>query len=58
MIRLDPEGALSYEKIIDSDQARLPLMVSIPYVDARHDRLLFYAKHGSRKQLVSVEVGS
>ncbi len=58
VIRLDPEGTLSYEKIIDSDQARLPLMVSIPYVDARHDRLLFYAKHGSRKQLVSVEVGS
>lgn len=56
VIRLDAEGTLSYEKIIDSDEARLPLMVSIPYVDSDSDRLLFYAKQGSRKQLVSVEV--
>jgi hypothetical protein len=56
VIRLDAEGSLSYEKIIDSDEARLPLMVSMPYVDAQRDRLLFYAKQGSRKQLVSVEV--
>jgi hypothetical protein len=56
VIRLDGDGALSYEKIIDSDEARLPLMVSIPFVNQEDNRLLFYAKQGSRKQLVSVEV--
>ncbi|MGB5190127.1 hypothetical protein [Robiginitalea sp.] len=56
VIRLDAEGALSYEKIIDSDEARLPLMVSIPFINLENDQLLFYAKQGSRKQLVSVEV--
>ena len=56
VIRLDTEGALSYEKIIDSDEARLPLMVSMPHVNLETNRLLFYAKQGSRKQLVSVEV--
>lgn len=56
VIRLDSEGSLSYEKIIDSDQARLPLMVSMPFVDMESDRLLFYAKQGSRKQLVAIEV--
>lgn len=56
VIRLDSEGSLSYEKIIDSDEARLPLMVSMPFVDLDNDRLLFYAKQGSRKQLVSIEV--
>ena len=56
VIRLDQKGALSYEKIIDSEEARLPFMVSMPYVDVDKDKLLFYAKQGSRKQLVSIEV--
>jgi hypothetical protein len=56
VIRLDTEGALSYEKIIDSDEARLPLMVSMPHVNLETNQLLFYAKQGSRKQLVSVAV--
>ncbi|MDM9630014.1 hypothetical protein [Robiginitalea aurantiaca] len=56
VIRLDSEGSLSYEKIIDSDEARLPFMVSMPFVDSDSDKLLFYAKQGSRKQLVSIKV--
>lgn len=56
VIRLDPSGNLSYEKIIDNKEARLPLMVSMPLVDFQNDRLLFYAKHGSLKQLVAVDV--
>ena len=36
--------------------ARLPLMVSKPLVNEAEDELLFYAKQGSRKQLVSVGV--
>ncbi len=56
VIRLDPMGEMSYEKIMDASEARLPLMVSRPLVNAEADQLLFYAKQGSRKQLVSVEV--
>lgn len=56
VIRLDTSGELSYEKIIDDKEARLPLMVSRPFIDSVNDRLLFYAKHGSQKQLVAVDV--
>lgn len=54
VIKLDEQGKMSYEKIIDSQEARLPLMVSKPLVDQREDQLLFYAKRGSKKQLVRV----
>ena len=56
VIRLDSEGKMSYEKVMDASEARLPLMVSKPLIVPGEDQLLFYAKQGSRKQLVSVEV--
>lgn len=55
-IRLDPDGIMTYEKILDAKQARLPLMISSPLVDSKKDRLYFYAKHGTKKQLVSVSI--
>ncbi len=54
VIQLNKEGKMRYEKIIDGSEARLPLMVSKPLIDALEDQLLFYAKRGSRKQLVRV----
>ncbi|MBC2838371.1 hypothetical protein [Robiginitalea sp. SC105] len=56
LIRLDPQGQITWEKIIDQAEARLPLMVSKPLVDDSDDRLFFYAKRGSKKQLVSVHI--
>ncbi|WP_041326918.1 hypothetical protein [Robiginitalea biformata] len=56
LIRLNPEGRISWEKIIDQSEARLPLMVSKPLVEEDEDRLYFYAKRGSKKQLVSVHI--
>ena len=56
VIQLDSEGEMSYEKVMDASEARLPLMVSKPLIIPGEDQLLFYAKQGSRKQLVSVEV--
>lgn len=53
VIQLDEKGKLSYEKVIDAKDARLPLMVSKPLVDQEQD-ILFYAKRGSKKQLVNV----
>ena len=55
-IELDPQGKMSYEKIIDQQEARLPLMVSKPLVDTDEETLYFYAKRGSKKQLVAVAV--
>tara|TARA_R110000868_G_scaffold25085_4_gene97909 strand:+ start:712 stop:2265 length:1554 start_codon:yes stop_codon:yes gene_type:complete len=54
LIKLDEAGHMSYEKVIDDYEARLPLMVSIPLIDTENDRLLFYAKRGTKKQLVKV----
>lgn len=54
VISLDEKGKMSYEKIIDNQEARLPLMVSKPFIDKNADQLLFYAKRGSKKQLVEV----
>lgn len=56
LIKLDDKGHMSYEKVIDDTDARLPLMVSKPYVDHLNDELMFYAKRGSKKQLVQVAV--
>jgi len=52
LIKLDAKGDMSYEKIIDAKEARLPLMVSKPLII--NDDILFYAKRGSKKQLVKV----
>tara|TARA_R110002050_G_scaffold48356_3_gene112528 strand:- start:91195 stop:92748 length:1554 start_codon:yes stop_codon:yes gene_type:complete len=54
VIKLDEAGYMSYDKVIDDYEARLPLMVSIPLIDTTNDKLLFYAKRGSKKQLVKV----
>jgi len=56
MIRLDEYGHMTYNKVIDDTEARLPLMVSVPYIDRLNDELMFYAKRGSKKQLVQVAV--
>lgn len=54
MISLDAQGKLDYEKVIDGQEARLPLMVSKPLINADQHHLLFYAKRGTKKQLVEV----
>ncbi len=56
VIQLDELGQMSYEKIIDSKDARLPLMVSSPLIDAPEGKILFYAKRGTKKQLVNVAI--
>ena len=56
VIRLDSQGKMNYEKIIDANEARLPLMVSKPLMDSDADQLLFYAKRGTKKQLVNVAI--
>lgn len=56
LIRLDENGHMKYNKVIDDTEARLPLMVSIPYADRQNHELMFYAKRGSKKQLVKVGI--
>lgn len=56
VIQLDKHGKMSYEKIIDDKEARLPLMVSKPLVDFNDNAVLFYAKRGTKKQLVNVSI--
>lgn len=56
VIQLDEEGKISYEKVIDNVEARLPLMVSKPLLDPVDDAILFYAKRGTKKQLVNVSI--
>ena len=54
VISLDENGKMGYEKIIDDQEARLPLLVAMPLIDKNDDQLLFYAKRGSKKQLVEI----
>ena len=56
VIKVDESGNLSYQKLIDDKEARLPIMVSRPLIDKKTDQLLFYAKRGNKKQLVKVNV--
>lgn len=56
VILLNDEGKISYEKIIDDKEARLPLMVSKPLLNAEDNNLLFYAKRGTKKQLVNISL--
>ena len=55
-IQLDVQGHVSFEKVIDGKEARLPLMVSKPLINKIDDNLIFYAKRGSKKQLIKVSV--
>lgn len=56
VLKLDAEGNLSYQKLIDDKEARLPIMVSRPLIDTTSDEILFYAKRGNKKQLLKVAV--
>ncbi|WP_276389163.1 hypothetical protein [Eudoraea chungangensis] len=56
VIQLNEEGKMSYKKIIDDKEARLPLMVSKPLLNYKENNLIFYAKRGSKKQLVNVSL--
>lgn len=56
VIQLDEKGHMGYKKIIDDKEARLPLMVSKPLMDYKNHGVLFYAKRGSKKQLVKVTI--
>lgn len=56
VIQLNREGKMQYQKVIDSKEARLPFMVSMPLVDVSTDHMLFYAKRGTKKQLVNVSI--
>ncbi len=58
VIKIDPDGNLAYKKLIDDKEVRLPIMVSLPLIDKATNNLLFYAKRGSKKQLVRVKVGN
>ena len=58
VIKVDAEGSLSYQKLIDDKEVRLPIMVSRPLINKKTDQLLFYAKRGSKKQLVKVQLKS
>jgi len=58
MIMLDKDGKISYEKVIDDQEARLPLMVSMPLIDPADHSMRYYAKRGSKKQLVKIQVGA
>jgi len=58
MIMLDKEGKISYEKVIDDHEARLPLMVAMPLIDQTNHSMLYCAKRGSKKQLVRMTVGA
>ncbi|MGB5237600.1 MAG: hypothetical protein WBM43_08525 [Flavobacteriaceae bacterium] len=56
VIQLNAQGKVKYEKVIDAQEARLPFMVSKPLMDPQEDHLLFYAKRGTKKQLVNVAI--
>lgn len=57
VIKIDKSGNLSHQKLIDDKEVRLPIMVSRPLINKAADKLIFYAKRGSKKQLVRVTFG-
>ncbi len=54
VLKLDKTGNLSYKKLVDDKEIRLPVMVSKPLIRKNQDRILFYAKRGNKKQLLEV----
>ncbi len=56
VIKADSFGALSYTKLIDDKEVRLPIMVSRPLFDQTTDNIVFYAKRGTKKQLVRLTI--
>jgi len=57
VIKIDEEGNLSHQKLIDDKEIRLPIMVSRPLVHRASNTLVFYAKRGTKKQLINVKFG-
>ncbi len=57
VIKMDASGNLSHKKLIDDKEVRLPIMVSRPLLDTKNKSLLFYAKRGTKKQLIRVGFG-
>ena len=57
VIKIDQDGKLSHKKLIDDKEVRLPIMVSRPLKNPTSDDLIFYAKRGTKKQLVRVTFG-
>ena len=57
VIKIDASGSISHQKLIDDKEVRLPIMVSKPFIRAADNELMFYAKRGTKKQLISVVVG-
>ncbi len=57
VIKIDQDGNLSHKKLIDDKEVRLPIMVSRPLKNPTSDDLIFYAKRGTKKQLVRVTFG-
>jgi len=58
VIKIDKTGNLSHQKLIDDKEVRLPIMVSKPLVNTAANKLIFYAKRGTKKQLIRVAFGS
>jgi len=58
VIRLDGAGNLKYQKLIDDKETRLPIMVSRPLIHKEDNYLLFYAKRGSKKQMIKVQLNT
>ncbi|MBC6997420.1 hypothetical protein [Cytophaga sp. FL35] len=56
VIKVDGEGDLTYKKLVDDKEVRLPIMVSRPLIQIDKDTLLFYAKRGTKKQMIQVTV--
>lgn len=54
VLKLNTKGDLSYKKLVDDKELRLPIMVSRPLIKSATNDLIFYAKRGSKKQLVRV----
>ncbi len=56
VIKIAADGSLSHKKLIDDKEVRLPIMVSKPLIKRASNELMFYAKRGTKKQLVRVDV--
>jgi len=55
VLKIDQDGNLTHKKLIDDKEVRLPIMVSKPLI--KSNDLIFYAKRGTKKQLVHVTFG-
>ena len=56
VIKIADDGSLSHKKLIDDKEIRLPIMVSKPLINEASDKLIFYAKRSTKKQLIEVSI--